>query len=91
MIAVTPNKLDPASVARDLHLAETVSARLERNVRGHQVRTVRASGAVYSGGRGKEKVMALIDPSKHEPRPDMWWKLITASGILLLVFGILSL
>lgn len=35
--------------------------------------------------------MALIQPSKHQPRPDMWWKLITASGVLLLVFAILSL
>ena len=35
--------------------------------------------------------MALIEPSKHGYRPDMWWKLITASGVLLLVFAILSL
>jgi hypothetical protein len=41
------------------------------------------------------KAMALIEPSKHQHghqhEPDMWWKLITASGILLLVFAILSL
>ncbi len=35
--------------------------------------------------------MALIEPSKHGHQPDMWWKLITASGVLLLVFAILSL
>ena len=35
--------------------------------------------------------MALTQPSKHQPRPDMWWKLITALGVLLLVFAILSL
>jgi|EndMetStandDraft_3_1072993.scaffolds.fasta_scaffold58750_4 hypothetical protein len=35
--------------------------------------------------------MALIQPSKHAPRPDIWWKLITFSGVVLLVFAILSL
>lgn len=35
--------------------------------------------------------MALIEPSKQGPQPDMWWKLITASGVLLLVFAALSL
>ena len=35
--------------------------------------------------------MALIEPSKQGPRPDLWWKLITASGVLLLVFAALSL
>jgi hypothetical protein len=35
--------------------------------------------------------MAFFQPSKHRPRPDLWWKLITASGVLLLVFAILSL
>lgn len=28
---------------------------------------------------------------KHGPRPDMWWKLMTGLGILLLIFAILSL
>lgn len=28
---------------------------------------------------------------KHGQRPDMWWKLMTGLGVLLLVFAILSL
>jgi hypothetical protein len=29
--------------------------------------------------------------SKHGHRPDLWWKLMTGLGVLLLVFAILSL
>ena len=79
------------AAAELFHLAQTVSARLKRNVRGHQVGIGEGLRRRLQWRPGKEKAMALIDPSKHEPRPDMWWKLITASGILLLVFGILSL
>lgn len=32
-----------------------------------------------------------MEPSRRGPRPDMWWKVMTAAGVLMLVYAILSL
>ena len=34
--------------------------------------------------------MAVIEPSKQGYWRDVWWKLMTVSGVLLLVFAALS-